>query len=60
MVLSNMTQLGAPVRVYWAAVEVGAPVATTWKLADAWPEKTMVLFALLIVGAATVSVTVKL
>ena len=51
MVASKVTQLGAPVRVYWAAVGVGAPVTTTWKWADAVPELTVVLAALVIVGA---------
>ena len=54
-----MTQLGAPVKVYWTAVGVGAPVATTWKWPD-WLEAIEVLFALVIAGAATVSLTVKL
>ena len=57
--LSSATQLGAPVKLYWARVGVGAPVATTWKC-PFWPARTEVLFALVIVGAATVSVSVKL
>ena len=63
MVLSIVTQLGAPVRVYWAAVGVGvvAEASVTWKW-PVWPVAMLVLFALVIVGATllVLSLTVKL
>ena len=58
--LSYLTQLGAPVRVYWAGVGVGvvAPATVTWNWPD-WPVAMVELFALVIVGAtrAVASVT---